>query len=74
MDRAIGGAVGRAAARRPPVDRILEAEYSAGPELQLTFRIHTGEGLIVRQIIGLRLEDGRWRATSTDIETAHLLR
>ena len=74
MDRAIGGAVGRAAARRPPVDRILEAEYSAEPELRLTFRIHTGEGLIVRQIIRLQWVGGGWRATGTDIETAHRLR
>ena len=53
---------------------ILESAYAADPELRLTFRVHTGEGLIVRQIIRLQWVGGGWRATGTDIATAHRLR
>ncbi len=53
---------------------ILESTYTEDPELRLTFRVHTGEGLIVRQIIHLELVDGRWRATDTGLEKAHRLR
>jgi hypothetical protein len=53
---------------------ILESVYSSEPELQLSFRVHTGEGLIVRQNIGLEEVDGRWRATGTGLEFAHLHR
>ncbi len=53
---------------------ILESEYSSEPELQLAFRVHTGESLIVRQNIGLEEVGGRWQATGTGLEFAHRLR
>lgn len=53
---------------------ILESAYTAAPELRLTFRVHTGESLLVRQNIRLELVDGQWKATGAGLETAHRLR
>lgn len=52
---------------------ILESAYGTEkPELNLTFRVLTNEHFIVRQIIYLALEDGQWKVTGEDRQTAHL--
>jgi hypothetical protein len=53
---------------------ILESAHSAEPALHLTYRVHTGDAGIVRQVIRLEPAGDSWRATGTDVETAHALR
>lgn len=50
---------------------ILEAGTAEG-ELRLAFRIHTGDAVIVRQVIGLERRGEAWRATGTSRVIAHL--
>lgn len=51
---------------------ILESAYSDEPELGLAFRIFTSEHFIVRQVIGLRQENGEWKVAGVGRVTSHL--
>ncbi|MGH2689557.1 MAG: hypothetical protein ACRDKW_12215, partial [Actinomycetota bacterium] len=50
---------------------ILEAGSARG-ELSLTFRIHTSNVAIVRQVVALERRGEAWRATGTSREISHL--
>ena len=53
---------------------ILEPGSSEDEPLWLTYRVHTSEALLIRQIIGLQHADGGWSATRATVQTVHAAR
>jgi len=45
--------------------------YAEKPELSLSFRVFTNEHFLVRQVVGLVLEEGQWKVTGVGRSTAH---